>query len=134
MRTTTINNKQEINITKNDVYLLFVLYIHKHSNLRTEFVYPYAFQQAIRIEHFPQFSSQFTQLTHKNSRKSKKQAKNLAAIKKVRTFALANQKYGSLAQLNRAFDYGSKGYRFESYRSHSLLKSMKLLHTQTMAP
>ena len=26
---------------------------------------------------------------------------------------------GSLAQLNRAFDYGSKGYRFESYRSHS---------------
>ena len=25
---------------------------------------------------------------------------------------------GSLAQLNRAFDYGSKGYRFESYRSH----------------
>ena len=27
---------------------------------------------------------------------------------------------GSLAQLNRAFDYGSKGYRFESYRSHFL--------------
>ena len=26
---------------------------------------------------------------------------------------------GSLAQLNRAFDYGSKGYRFESYRSHT---------------
>ena len=26
---------------------------------------------------------------------------------------------GSIAQLNRAFDYGSKGYRFESYRSHS---------------
>ena len=25
---------------------------------------------------------------------------------------------GSLAQLNRAFDYGSKGYRFESYASH----------------
>ena len=26
---------------------------------------------------------------------------------------------GSLAQLNRASDYGSEGYRFESYRSHS---------------
>ncbi len=26
--------------------------------------------------------------------------------------------YGSLAQLNRASDYGSEGYRFESYRSH----------------
>ena len=27
---------------------------------------------------------------------------------------------GSLAQLNRAFDYGSKGCRFESCRSHLL--------------
>ena len=26
--------------------------------------------------------------------------------------------HGSLAQLNRASDYGSEGYRFESYRSH----------------
>ena len=26
---------------------------------------------------------------------------------------------GSLAQLNRAFDYGSKGYRFESCASHA---------------
>ena len=26
--------------------------------------------------------------------------------------------YGSLAQLNRASDYGSEGYRFESCRSH----------------
>ena len=26
--------------------------------------------------------------------------------------------FGSLAQLNRAFDYGSKGYRFESCASH----------------
>ena len=25
---------------------------------------------------------------------------------------------GPLAQLNRAFDYGSKGYRFESCRGH----------------
>ena len=30
---------------------------------------------------------------------------------------------GSLAQLNRASDYGSEGYRFESYRSHSLAKA-----------
>ena len=27
---------------------------------------------------------------------------------------------GSLAQLNRASDYGSEGYRFESYTSHEL--------------
>ena len=29
-----------------------------------------------------------------------------------------NRNKGSLAQLNRAFDYGSKGYRFESYWDH----------------
>ena len=29
---------------------------------------------------------------------------------------------GSLAQLNRAFDYGSKGCRFESCRSHRLMR------------
>ena len=28
------------------------------------------------------------------------------------------KKFGSLAQLNRASDYGSEGYRFESCRSH----------------
>ena len=28
--------------------------------------------------------------------------------------------YGSVAQLNRASDYGSEGYRFESCRSHLL--------------
>ena len=27
---------------------------------------------------------------------------------------------GSLAQLNRALDYGSRGYRFESYTSHKM--------------
>ena len=32
-------------------------------------------------------------------------------------FAVAIEK-GSVAQLNRAFDYGSKGYRFESCRGH----------------
>ena len=31
---------------------------------------------------------------------------------------LANERFGSLAQLNRASDYGSEGYRFESYGSH----------------
>ena len=29
--------------------------------------------------------------------------------------------FGSLAQLNRASDYGSEGYRFESYTSHKVL-------------
>ncbi len=31
----------------------------------------------------------------------------------------ASSHFGSLAQLNRASDYGSEGYRFESYRSHT---------------
>ena len=44
--------------------------------------------------------------------------KHLEFIKKIHTFALAFKKYGSVAQLNRASDYGSEGYRFESYRSH----------------
>ena len=34
---------------------------------------------------------------------------------------------GSIAQLNRAFDYGSKGYRFESYWSHSKQQATKKL-------
>ena len=36
------------------------------------------------------------------------------------TFALAIQKYGFVAQLNRASDYGSEGSGFESQRSHRL--------------
>ena len=48
----------------------------------------------------------------------KKILKNFADSKKFHTFALAIQKYGSVAQLNRASDYGSEGYRFESCRSH----------------
>ena len=32
------------------------------------------------------------------------------------------KKYGSVAQLNRASDYGSEGYRFESCRSHNRAK------------
>ena len=48
----------------------------------------------------------------------KKTLKNFADSKKFHTFALAIQEYGSVAQLNRASDYGSEGYRFESCRSH----------------
>ena len=38
-----------------------------------------------------------------------------------------NRNKGSLAQLNRAFDYGSKGYRFESYRSHFFAEIAQLV-------
>ena len=42
------------------------------------------------------------------------------SIKKKLYLCIAIEKNnGSIAQLNRAFDYGSKGYRFESYWSHS---------------
>ena len=44
----------------------------------------------------------------------------LCSIKKKLYLCIAIEKNnGSIAQLNRAFDYGSKGYRFESYWSHS---------------
>ena len=39
------------------------------------------------------------------------------------------RKTGSLAQLNRAFDYGSKGYRFESCGSH---KRKRLTDSQSL--
>ena len=49
----------------------------------------------------------------------KKESKTLADSKKVTTFAPVKQKgHGSVAQLNRASDYGSEGYRFESCRNH----------------
>ena len=49
----------------------------------------------------------------------KKISKNLDGSKKVRTFAPANRKTdGSVAQLNRASDYGSEGCGFESRRNH----------------
>ena len=55
----------------------------------------------------------------------KKVVEKFAGIKKSSTFALSNEnntvddnKNGLVAQLNRAFDYGSKGYRFESCRGH----------------
>ena len=37
----------------------------------------------------------------------------------MRTFAL-HLRNGPVAQLNRASDYGSEGYRFESCRDHKL--------------
>ena len=49
----------------------------------------------------------------------KKCRKDLVSSKKVRTFAPAKQKrIGSVAQLNRASDYGSEGCGFESRRNH----------------
>ena len=50
---------------------------------------------------------------------AKKRGKVLVLSKSVVPLHSQNRNNGSLAQLNRAFDYGSKGYRFESYRSHS---------------
>ncbi len=50
----------------------------------------------------------------------KKSWKNLVNSNIRLNFALANVKQGSLAQLNRASDYGSEGYRFESCASHFL--------------
>ena len=54
----------------------------------------------------------------KNKKSGKKLRKYLAVTRKVTTFALAIKKRGSVAQLNRASDYGSEGYGFESHRSH----------------
>ena len=42
------------------------------------------------------------------------------------------QSFGSVAQLNRASDYGSEGYRFESCRSHST--EIDELFLRKMAP
>ena len=55
---------------------------------------------------------------NKNKKFRKKFAKYLAEQKEMHTFAIAFEKYGSVAQLNRASDYGSEGCRFESCRSH----------------
>ena len=57
----------------------------------------------------------------------KKTPKTLADSKKVTTFAPVKQKgHGSVAQLNRASDYGSEGYRFESCRNHYLNLTTKI--------
>ena len=47
----------------------------------------------------------------------KKSRKYLVDTIKVCTFALAYEERGSVAQLNRALDYGSRGSGFESQRS-----------------
>ncbi len=50
----------------------------------------------------------------------KKNPPTFCCFKKKLYLCIAIEKNnGSIAQLNRAFDYGSKGYRFESYWSHS---------------
>ena len=50
----------------------------------------------------------------------KKNSPTFCCFKKKLYLCIAIEKNnGSIAQLNRAFDYGSKGYRFESYWSHS---------------
>ena len=55
----------------------------------------------------------------------------LASSKNGSNFAALKTKNGPLAQLNRAFDYGSKGYRFESCRDH--LKDAQSLRNQSVA-
>ena len=55
----------------------------------------------------------------------------LASSKKGSNFAAQKTKNGPLAQLNRAFDYGSKGYRFESCRDHN--KKAQSLRNQSVA-
>ena len=50
----------------------------------------------------------------------------LAFQNKITTFALAFKKHGSVAQLNRASDYGSEGSGFESQRSHNLKEDFTL--------
>ncbi len=50
----------------------------------------------------------------------------LAFQNKITTFALAFKKHGSVAQLNRASDYGSEGSGFESQRSHNIKEDFTL--------
>ena len=54
----------------------------------------------------------------------------LASSKNGSNFAAQKTKNGPLAQLNRAFDYGSKGYRFESCRDHN--KEAQSLRNQSV--
>ena len=57
--------------------------------------------------------------TKKINQTPKKSEKYLEDSENVRTFAPAKQKrIGSVAQLNRASDYGSEGCGFESRRNH----------------
>ena len=41
-------------------------------------------------------------------------------------------KRGPVAQLNRAFDYGSEGYRFESCRGHMKIKGLQQIFVVTL--
>ena len=59
---------------------------------------------------------------NRNQKKLKKNLKKFDSLCFLHIFAPAN---GSVAQLNRAFDYGSKGYRFESCRSHKQIKHLQ---------
>ncbi len=61
----------------------------------------------------------------------KKLLKNLVGSQKVCTFAPANKEItlecrngGSVAQLNRASDYGSEGCGFESRRNHKTIERL----------
>jgi hypothetical protein len=42
----------------------------------------------------------------------------LFAVSLVNLIFATHKKIGPVAQLNRVFDYGSKGSRFESWRGH----------------
>ena len=68
----------------------------------------------------------FDHKMQKNEKKLQKKSQMFCSIKKKLYLCIAIEKNnGSIAQLNRAFDYGSKGYRFESYWSHSKQETNK---------
>ena len=48
----------------------------------------------------------------------------MCTIKKSALYLHSQSANGSVAQLNRVLDYGSSGYRFESCRSHLILKRL----------
>ncbi len=62
----------------------------------------------------------------KNCEVSKKKRKLFVGLKKDCIFATFLERNGSVAQLNRASDYGSEGYRFESCRSHKRKRTTNL--------
>ncbi len=57
----------------------------------------------------------------------KKSTETFGHNKKTCYLCIAIKKNGSVAQLNRASDYGSEGYRFESCRSHKERQHRKKL-------
>ena len=54
---------------------------------------------------------------------AKKMYKCVGVIKKL-YFCSPIQRNGPVAQLNRASDYGSEGYRFESCRGHTIFQNI----------